>query len=408
MGETPKSIVIGWRLNSVSGWGVYGQNLIRQLIEKGRNPVLYSAPHLLDLSPEVAEQLKPVLQRQTHLQDLLEKMGLLEFDYPVLHALRNDFLPSLDEQAARGDKNIGVIFFESTEISEEGLARARDYDLIVTGSSWNKEILESRGLANICNVFQGIDDTVFHPRSKIETYPGRFVVYSGGKLEYRKAQDVVIAAFKEFHANHPEALLTFAWANQWTGIMPTISNSRFTDGQPEVVDEDMLIDPWLIKNGLPEDSFVNLGMVPNKDLPDHLASADMAVFPNRCEPGTNLVAMEAMAMGLPTILAGNTGQLDLIDGENCYPLREQTPVEPYPPYNEVDGWREPSLKETIERMEEIYADRAESQRRGALAANFLSDFSWANQIDRLLSQIDALYEEWLMKQILTVSIRSMN
>jgi hypothetical protein len=42
--------------------------------------------------------------------------------------------------------------------------------------------------------------------------------------------------------------------------MPTISNSRFTDGQPEVVDEDMLIDPWLIKNGLPEDSFVNLGM----------------------------------------------------------------------------------------------------------------------------------------------------
>jgi hypothetical protein len=144
MGETPKSIVIGWRLSSVSGWGVYGQNLIRQLIEKGRNPVLYSAPHLLDLSPEVAEQLKPVLQRQTHLQDLLEKVGLLEFDYPVLHALRNDFLPSLDEQAARGDKNIGVIFFESMEISEEGLARARDYDLIVTGSSWNKEILESR------------------------------------------------------------------------------------------------------------------------------------------------------------------------------------------------------------------------------------------------------------------------
>ena len=387
----PKSIVVGWRPSSVSGWGVYGQNLIRQLIEKGRNPVLYLAPHLLDLSSEVAAQLEPVFQRQVHLQDLLEKVGLLEFDYPVLHALRNDFLPSLDDQVARGDKNIGVIFFESTEISEEGLARARDYDLIVTGSTWNAEILKGRGLTNVANVFQGIDDTIFQPREKIDMYPGRFVIYSGGKLEYRKAQDVVIAAFREFHANHPEALLTFAWANQWTGIMPSISNSKFTDGQPEVVDDEMQIESWLIKNGLPENAFVNLGMPPNKDLPEHIAAADMAIFPNRCEPGTNLVAMEAMAIGLPTILAANTGQLDLIQEGNCYPLIHQTPVAPYAPYNEVEGWREPTVEETLERMEEIYGDRAEAKRRGDAAATFLQSLSWSNQIDRLISEIEGLY-----------------
>jgi len=387
----PKSIVVGWRPSSVSGWGVYGQNLIRQLIEKGRNPVLYLAPHLLDVTPEVAVQLEPVLQRQVHLQDLLEKVGLLEFDYPVLHALRNDFLPSLDEQVVRGDKNIGVIFFVSTEISDQGLARAREYDLIVTGSTWNAEILEGRGLTNVANVFQGIDDTIFQPREKIDHYPDRFVIYSGGKLEYRKAQDVVIAAFREFHAKHPEALLTFAWANQWTGIMPTIGNSNFTKGQPDVVDDEMLIDDWLVKNGLNEDSFVNLGMLPNKDLPKLIASADMAVFPNRCEPGTNLVAMEAMAMGLPTILAANTGQLDLIEEGNCYPLNNQTPVKPYAPYNEVEGWREPTVEETLERMEEIYADRDEARRRGDKAAAFLRTLSWSNQIDRLINEIDALY-----------------
>ncbi|MBT3989404.1 MAG: glycosyltransferase family 4 protein [Rhodospirillaceae bacterium] len=394
MTEAPKSLVIGWRPSSVSGWGVYGQNLIRQLLEKGRNPILYLAPHLLDVSPEVSDLLKPVLKKQAHLEDLLEKVGVLEFDYPVLHALRNDFQPSLAEQPAQGNKNIGVIFFESTEISEEGLARARDYDLIVTGSSWNKEILESRGLTNVANVFQGIDHTVFHPRPRNELYPGRFVIYSGGKLEYRKAQDVVIAAFKEFHANHPDALLTFAWANQWTGIMPTINRSKFTTGQPEIsADKEMLIDAWLLENGLAEDSFVNLGMLPNKDFPDQIAAANMAVFPNRCEPGTNLVAMEAMAMGLPCVIAANTGQLDLIAEDNCYPLEDQTPVEPYPPYNEVEGWREPSVKETLQRMEDIYQDQTEAGRRGEKAAAFLANFSWANQIDRLLSQIDALYED---------------
>jgi glycosyltransferase involved in cell wall biosynthesis len=41
--------------------------------------------------------------------------------------------------------------------------------------------------------------------------------------------------------------------------------------------------------------------------------ADVAVFPNRCEGGMNLVAMEAIATGVSVILANGTGQADLID-----------------------------------------------------------------------------------------------
>ena len=85
---------------------------------------------------------------------MLEKVGLLEFDYPILRALHNDFLPSLDDQVARGDKNIGVIFFESTEMSNEGLARAREYDLIVTSSTWNAGILEGRATPKVAMSFK--------------------------------------------------------------------------------------------------------------------------------------------------------------------------------------------------------------------------------------------------------------
>lgn len=388
----PDSIAVGWRPSSLSGWGVYGLNLIHQLKLQGRNPVLYLSPHMLDAPVEWNEILQPVMQRQAHLGELLEKIGLLEFDFPVLHALRNDFEPPLSHQVAQGAKNIGVIFFEDTEFSDEGLDRARQYDLIVTGSSWNKEILEDRGLSHVVNVFQGIDDNVFHPQAKIDRYPSRFVIYSGGKLEYRKGQDVVIAAFREFRARHPEALLIFAWGNQWPGIMPTIANSAFVDGTPEITDDNqMLIDPWLMKNGLPKDSFINLGMPPNKDIAGHLAAADAAIFPNRCEPGTNLVAMEAMACGLPSIIAANTGQLDLIDGDNCYPLNRLSPVKPYPPYSGVEGWLEPTVEETVERLEEIFQNREEAKRRGEAGADHLKNFTWSKQIGHLLEHIDDLF-----------------
>ena len=48
----------------------------------------------------------------------------------------------------------------------------------------------------------------------------------------------------------------------------------------------------------------------NRTMPGILASADAALFPNRCEPGTNLVAMETLAAGVPAILAANTGQFE--------------------------------------------------------------------------------------------------
>ena len=41
------------------------------------------------------------------------------------------------------------------------------------------------------------------------------VIFSGGKLELRKGQDLVVAAFKIFHARHPDALLISSWQNGW-------------------------------------------------------------------------------------------------------------------------------------------------------------------------------------------------
>jgi len=387
------SIAIGWRPSSLSGWGVYGTNLALQLKKQGRNPVLYLAPHRLDLDADALRILKPVLQRQPHLDELLQKIGVLDFDFPVLHALRNDFHPPMEDQVARGKPNVGVIFFEDTEISAGGLERARGYDLIVAGSHWNRHIAEARGLTNVVTVLQGVDTHQFRPQPRTDRFKDRFVVFSGGKLEYRKAQDVVIAAFRAFHARHPEALLMVAWGNQWPAIMPTIERSPYVDGKPEEgADGALNIGAWLTRNGVPAGSYLDLGMAPNRAMPGFLASADVALFPNRCEAGTNLVAMETMAAGIPTILALNTGQLDIANSkqwpDHCYELRIQRPVAPYEPYAGTEGWGEPDLDETIEALEAAYADGDRRKRIGAAGAEFMRKLDWSIQIAELVCQID--------------------
>ena len=370
---------------------MYGLNLTLELIKQDLNPIWVSPPHLLDVDRATMVALKPVLQRQHNLAELLAKTGFLEFDFPALHSLRNDFLPSIEDQIIRGSRNVGVIFFENTDFSGAGLARAQKYDRIITGSTWNKELLEARGLKHVVTVFQGIDDTLFRAENEAAGYPGRFVIFSGGKLEYRKAQDIVIAAFREFQRTHEDALLLCAWANQWPRIMPTIARSPHIVGAPDIRRDGSLdISTWLLANGLPPGSFVDLGMPPNKDVWAFLAASNAAIFPNRCEPGTNLVAMEAMASGLPVILSANTGHLDLIEDGNSYVLHRQTPVAPYAPYTGVEGWGEPDVEEVLSHLTQISEDQKTAIARGMAAANTLKRFAWSGQVSKLLVHVNEL------------------
>ena len=74
----------------------------------------------------------------------------------------------------------------------------------------------------------------------------------------------------------------------------------------------MNIGPWAVANGLDAGQIIDIGTLPNHAMGRVLQEMDVALFPNRCEGGTNLVAMECMACSLPTIVSANTGHLDLV------------------------------------------------------------------------------------------------
>jgi glycosyltransferase involved in cell wall biosynthesis len=96
--------------------------------------------------------------------------------------------------------------------------------------------------------------------------------------------------------------------------------------------------------------------------------------------------MECMACAVPTILAANTGQRELIAGENCYALGRQRAVAPRSDVG-TEGWGESDLEEIFDCLERAYADRADAAKRGERGAAHLARFDWARQTAALKEAI---------------------
>jgi glycosyltransferase involved in cell wall biosynthesis len=381
---------ITWGISNRFGWGVYGLNLVLELIKRGEPiPVCFDRIAVETLTPETAATLEPIIRFQRENLDKMHRAGKVATvkDAMVLHALGNGMQWSLISQAVEGDLNVGMIFFEFTECPPEGLARLNRLNGTVAGSTWNADVLKAWGVSNVSTVFQGVATDLFRPRTRSGRFDGKFAVFSGGKLDFRKGQDIVLAAFRIFAQRHSDAVLVTAWHNLWPLTALAMQHSPHLSTLPKVDPLGQLdIATWAAEQGIPAGQFVDIGMLPNHEMPAVLAEVDLAVFPNRCEGGTNLVAMEAMACGVPCVLAANTGQLDLVDDARCYRLTRQDAVSL--PGTGTEGWGESSVEELLEAMERAYANRAEARTKGQAGADFMREWSWSNQIGKLMDVLE--------------------
>ncbi|HEX7241539.1 MAG TPA: tetratricopeptide repeat protein, partial [Longimicrobiaceae bacterium] len=384
---------IDWELGATSGWGVYGTNLALHALRRGDLlPVPLSAPDLRAMNPLQRRLLEPALEAHRSAAEQLERAGGgARAHFTLLRALGNGLRGSVPDGRLAGRREVGVVFFEDTALDRAAVERGRRYARVVAGSTWNAEVLRAAGVEEVVVALQGIDPTVFHPAPRSGVLGDRFVVFSGGKLEYRKGQDLVVAAFREIRRRHPEALLVTAWHNHWPRSMAEVPLRGHVRGTPAVDASGRLdVTGWLAANGVPADAVLDLGLAPNAQMGALLREADVALFPNRCEGGTNLVAMECMASGVPVVLSANTGHLDLVDDRRCFALRDQRPALPTAQFAGTEGWGESSVEEMVDALEAVYADRAEAARRAAEAALFMRDFAWSARIDHLLALLGDL------------------
>jgi glycosyltransferase involved in cell wall biosynthesis len=270
-------IALDWQLSSFFGWGVYGMNMA---LEWAKDPSIEASGIIRSVDEIVIDRLR----KKAIFPFVKRSLAPLRDDAILLHSLGNE----CDGYLTRPSR-IGVIFFEQP-LSPQAIERAKSYDILIAGSTWNEELLCSYGLTNVRTFIQGIDRSLFHPAPKRNLYPGRFLIFTGGKAEPRKGQDIVVKAFRIFARKHPEAMLVTAWNSPW----PQLRNGMDLDLSEFA------------------DRVIDVGAVPNGQMATVYRECDVGLFPNRAEGGTNLVAMECIACGLPVILSLNTGHLDLV------------------------------------------------------------------------------------------------
>jgi glycosyltransferase involved in cell wall biosynthesis len=382
---------IAWQIGSTFGWGVYGTQLALGLARHNRLPTLMESPGPLTLDALEATRLAPAFEFRRTAAELIQKQGdgPIVCRFPVIHARGNNAELQFGRLSARtrGTANHVCIFFDRTTFSPEAIAQLNQFDSVIAGSAWNGDHLRALGVRNVIDNIQGIDASRFHPAPRRGLLGDRFTIFSGGKIEYRKGQDIVAAAFRAFRQRHDDAVLVTSWHNAWPRAegVREIMRSRVFDGA-DLLDSEGRIDVrrWLSLNGVPAESVIALPEIPNALLPPVIRECDVAIFPNRCEGGTNLVAMETLALGVPSLLSANTGHMDLLDRQIGFALADQSPVPEADASPDHDVWGESSVDEIVERLEAVYRNR-EAFREVALAhARLMEDLSWTRQIDRLL------------------------
>lgn len=358
------TLLLNWQLSDLFAWGIVGSEIFTYLALKGKfQPV--SGFCIADQYLQTIDNLRQKLLAPSFVasNDLFDQLALfseknpnqvIKINLPVVHALGNQFATSGFK--IEGNVNIGRIVFEVENFKDYSI-ESQKYDGFLVASQWNHDVLNKYTDKPIYLNHEGVDTTKFYPGPKLGLFdPDEFIVFSSGKVEYRKAQDLVLEVFKRFSRNKNDVKLVTAWQS--------IYSFELSQGFRGVLEAGLRVDQklgaditqWAVDNGIAAEKILDLGQVPHQSMPSVLREMDCALQLSRAEGGTNLVAMECMASGLPTLLSECTGHLDIMGYPNAIPVK----VSPQPVAQHILGaqdWREADVEDAVEKLDVLYAQK---------------------------------------------------
>jgi glycosyltransferase involved in cell wall biosynthesis len=369
-----QKVMLRWQAGSLSGWGVVGLNLFEHWAAGPDIQPLMGVPLELwafpGISPLRYAAMRPAADACNEFLETLTagKVDLREQRVLVVDPFGNGLVPAVKYADKRGIRNVARCIFESTRI--DSTMAIEPYDSVLCASEWAAGVLRAATNKPVAMIHEGIDHSLFFPGPRSGIFdPECFYVFTGGKIEFRKAQDLVILAFREFAARHDDAVLVAAWHSPWAG-----SGAGFQANLAAPLSQDangaLQIRRWALENGIPPHQFVELPLTANSLMPAVLREMDCAIQVSRCEACTNLPAKEAMACGVPVILANNTGTRDLVDTDTCLALTSQDPVTG-PVGVGTDGWGESRVEEIVAALETLYTDTQRRKQIGARGAQWI-------------------------------------
>jgi glycosyltransferase involved in cell wall biosynthesis len=367
-----RSVLLNWPIATISGWGIVGLNLFLNWANNPEVTPLVGGPigpnEMAGVDPLRVLAAREAILRSNGFQSELQhvRAGTRSLGVPIIEGLGNGLYFA---DGLRGTRTIGRCIFEDTRLTDLD-AKLAKYDLLLCASQWNADLLRANCTKPVAIIFEGIDPSLFHPAPKSGVLPrDRFYIFSGGKVEFRKGHDLTLLAFREFSRRHADAVLVTFWHSPW----PQLSigfRGKLDAPLGQTSDGKIDVKNWVARNGIDPSKVIEIGPVPNAIMPSILREMDCALAPSRAEACTNLLAKEAMACGIPVILAPNTGVKDLVADGNCIALTRQQPVRDFDQWG-TDGWGESDVEEIVEALERLYSDSSLGKNIGERGAQWL-------------------------------------
>jgi glycosyltransferase involved in cell wall biosynthesis len=362
---------------SFHGWGVCGKYLVKELSKLTEVKLITSDIVFSDILDELDYRFLTSKLISDQENEEFKRNITTFIKYPMLKAIDGKTLqPWL--VSLKGIPTIGYTFFEENILEQSYIENGlRNFDMIATGSTWCEEILRSYGLKNVQTILQGIDPKIFNGIYPEKEYLGdKFVIFSGGKFEFRKGQDIVIRAYKVLQEKYKDVLLINSWFNYLPDSFNTMRISSYIKFAPASTDYISMINQLFYDNGIDVHRVITLPPYPNIMMSRIYKNSDIGLFPNRCEGGTNLVLMEYMACGKPVLASYNSGHKDILTDNNSIKIKEMKAVTVANNNMPTAVWEEPSLDETIEKLEWAYNNRDSIKEIGNKAGDDLSKMTW--------------------------------
>jgi len=364
-------------VGSYHGWGVCGKYIVKELSKITEVRLITQDFDFNDIGDEFDYRLLKSKLIFANEYNLIQSGGLVNVNFPVLQCITGVTMeptfPNL-----KGSVNIGYTFFEDNLLIQAYIENGKRYfDTVVAGSTWCEEVLRGYGLENVKTIIQGIDPTIFNPvYSEKEYFQDKFVIFSGGKFEFRKGQDIVIAAYKILQDKYKDVMLINSWCNHWEFSFNTMMASHYIKFEPVSGDYITMMNSLLHDNGIDLDRVITLPPYPNIMMTRIYRNSDIGLFPNRCEGGTNLVLMEYMACGKPVIASYNSGHKDILTDKNSIKLEKMRAITFSDSESDKAIWEEPDIDETISKLEWAYNNRDSLKKIGKQAGEDLSRLTW--------------------------------
>lgn len=274
---------------------------------------------------------------------------------------------------------IGRSMFETDRIPEDWIENCKTLvDEIWVPSQFNKRTFAAAGIPDekLVVIPEPIDTFLFDPATAEPldlpcTSPTAFRFLSVFKWEKRKNWEMLLGAFFEAFSAADDVCLV-------------IRSRQSEDGLAEL--DEFLAQYEGDAGDRPEIHFI-APVLPLAKLPSLYRAADAFVLPSHGE-GWGLPLIEAMAMALPTIATGWSGNTEFMDADNSFLVPVAEMVE-----SSVEGhfWAEPDRAKLVEMMQQVRRDPDAAKAVGKLARQSIVDrFSHERVAEAILARLKAL------------------